>query len=858
MPMPLLNLRTRVARRILLLFILCAFAPIGTLAVLSYVRVESQLSDQAAVLLRQMSKEAGLMLLQRLDDVDDVLRVAATRLSAGRAPLDSVDRSLEPAVWITALTLAEDTTSRRPLLGHPHDPPAYTAAWTGDLDAGRAILVFRDTTSLWLGRAAPLARDGAHGRRLLWAEVSAAGLFGFDRSTERLLPAGTILCVLTSSGTLVYCPQGGPTERSSSTWQAGGTEYLSSRWPLFLRGRFSAEPLTMIVSEPRGAALGPVSGFRRTFPLIVVLTLAFALLLGAIVIRRNTEPLAQLQEGTRRLAALDFSSPVHIASGDEFETLAGSFNTMAERLRDELSESARLNTALERASESLRESETRLRTILDTAADAIVITNAAGAVESVNQAAGHVFGYRSEDIIGQRAVELFLDAGARPGDDPFCRPGPVREVLGRRKDGTTFPMELLVSPAEVSGRVLFTGFARDVTERKRGDEERASLEAQLRQAQKLETIGTLAGGIAHDFNNILAAVLGYLHLALEQVAADSPVRADLLEVERAAGRATELARQILIFSRRTEPRRRPVMVDEIVTEVLKLLRASLPATIEIQRRIEPETPPVDADPTQLHQVLLNLCTNAAHAMPQGGVLEVGLAFEDLSIAPNAPATLTAGRYIRLTVRDTGHGMDRATKDRIFEPFFTTKPPGEGTGLGLSVVHGIVTSHGGAIGVESAPEVGTTFTIYLPVGSSTERPSLTPAAAPPQGREHLLVVDDDEAVATVTRRVLERAGYNVTMRTSSVAALALLSAGARYDLLLTDQTMPGLTGMQLALAAHRLRPDLPIILSTGYADVPDAEQRAAVGIREVLMKPANLQDLAWAVRRALGSPAPEQR
>lgn len=845
MPLPRFSLRTRVARRILLLFILSAFAPIGVLGVLAYRDVESQLSDQAGVALRQISKDAGLTLLKRLEDVDDLLRSGVERVAAGRRPIDSVASATEPGIWITGVALVPGSGPMQSLVGRPTAAPAYSDQWASDLETGRTIIVFRDTMPLWLGRALPTARRPGATPAMVWAEVTTADVFGIDRSSELGAP-GTTLCVLTGSGAPVYCPN-----------RAGGSAHQSARWGLFLRGRFSAPPLTIVVSEPRETVLAPMRAFQRTFPLLVVLTLAVAVLLGAVLIRRSTEPLVQLQEGTRRLSALDFSSPVRIASGDEFETLADSFNAMAERLRGQLVESERLNTALGRASDALRESETRLRTILDTAADAIVTTNADGTVEAFNQAAERIFGRARGDVIGRSAAELLIDAPDTAGD-PFRRPGPVRPIRGRRKNGKTFPMELLVSEAQLPGRSLFTGFARDVSERQRAEEDRLSLEAQLRQAQKLETLGTLAGGIAHDFNNILAAVLGYVHLAREQLPQNSPVVDDLLEVERAAGRATELARQILLFSRRTDQRRRPVLVDEIVHEVYKLLRPSLPATIDIQRALEPHTPPVDADPTQLHQVLLNLCTNAAHAMPGGGLLAIGLAAVELTGAATDPATLTPGRYVRLTVRDTGRGMDRATRERIFEPFFTTKAPGEGTGLGLSVVHGIVTSHGGAIDVESAPGVGTTFAVYLPAGSATEVQRPPAPAARVYGSEHLLVVDDDLALATVTQRVLERAGYRVTMRTSGPAALALLSSGAACDLLLTDETMPGLTGMQLAEAVHRLRPELPIILSTGLAEAPETAALVAVGVRETLLKPINPQDLALAVRRILHPQGVEAR
>jgi signal transduction histidine kinase/ActR/RegA family two-component response regulator len=420
-------------------------------------------------------------------------------------------------------------------------------------------------------------------------------------------------------------------------------------------------------------------------------------------------------------------------------------------------------------------------------------------------------------------------------------------------------MELDVSEADVAGRALRTGFARDVSERRRAEEERTRLEAQLRQAQKLETIGTLAGGIAHDFNNILAGVLGYVQLALLDLPKESPVRADIEEVQRAANRAADLARQILVFSRRSEQKLQPVLLTDVVEEALKLIRASVPTTIDIRRTIDPETPPVMADPTQIHQVLMNLGTNAAHAMREGGMLAVDLSRVDIVPGQDdVPVTLLPGRFARLSVRDTGHGMDHATLERIFEPFFTTKPTGEGTGLGLSVVHGIVTKHGGAIVVDSALGAGTTFTVYLPAAAAESKPATATGPAELSGHEHVLVVDDDPVIAEVTKRLLERQGYRVTARTSSPEALELLRADAgQYDAMLTDQTMPGLTGLQLAEAALQLRPELPIILTSGMEDTPLADQGRALGVREFLVKPVNTRDLGEAIRRVLKR-VPEQR
>jgi len=845
-PFQFTALRTRVARRILWLFIACAFVPIGTLAVLSYRRVSVQLTQQATQRLHEISKGAGMVLMKRLTDLDDALSAAAAQVRSG-APRFAVSaagsaNAEEPRSWIAGFVLADSAGTIRSIAGDSTPPPALPATGLQTLRSGEPLLVIHDVARVWLVRAVdPRAPHPA----LLWADVSASALWSIDR-TDEVLPSGTSLCLLSAARQPLYCPAGVPPPLLAAppssaangfplrTWRRAGEDFLASTWSLFLHGRFSAPPLTVAVSQPAASVLAPMADFRRTFPLAVLLTLLLALALAYWLIRRSTEPLAQLQDGTRRLAALDFSHPVQVASHDEFQDLASSFNAMA--------------TQVQLASASLHESEARLRTILETAPEGVVTTDAGGAIESVNRAAERLFDYRREDLIGRPAAHLLSDDA---DGDPFREPG-ERELQARRKHGDTVSIQLSTGEARLGERSVFTSFVRDISDRKRAEAERANLEAQLRQAQKLETIGTLAGGIAHDFNNILAAVIGYLHLALAELAPETPAREYLLEVQRAAQRATDLARQILLFSRRTEQRRQLVLLDEIVEEALHLLRASLPTTIEIRRRIDPEIPPIEADPSQIHQVLMNLCTNAAHAMRGGGVLELGLTVTDLAPGQaDVPATLDAGRYVQLTVRDTGHGMDPGTMERIFEPFFTTKPPGEGTGLGLSVVHGIVAAHGGAIQVDSTPGRGTTFTVYLPVSAAAEPAVAATAAADLEGHERVLVVDDDAPVATVTQRVLERSGYRVTTCTSSSDALALLRVDPeQFDLLLTDQTMPNLTGMQLAEAVHALRPDLPIILTSGFAEVPDAAARRALGIRDLLQKPANPRDLATAVRRAL--------
>jgi PAS domain S-box-containing protein len=388
----------------------------------------------------------------------------------------------------------------------------------------------------------------------------------------------------------------------------------------------------------------------------------------------------------------------------------------------------------------------------------------------------------------------------------------------------------------------------DVTEQTR-------LEDQFRQAQKMEAIGTLAGGIAHDFNNILGAIIGYTGMIdMFDVPEESPIKAKLNEVLKAAHRAKDLVAQILTFSRQTEQERKPVQLNYIVKEALKFLRASLPTTIEIRQHVENEEFITMADPTQMHQVLMNLCTNAAHAMLEtGGGLEVTLSALDLDVkSAERFVDLFPGCYLKLTVSDTGHGMMPEIMERIFDPFFTTKKSGEGTGMGLAVVHGIVKSHGGEITVDSDLGRGTTFQVVLPrIEMAAVEPDDENAPSMPTGTERILFVDDEKSLVKVVQHILHRLGYDVTAKTSSREALELFrSQPERFDLVITDQTMPYMTGIELAREMMQIRPDIPVILCTGFSETATPERVEAAGICELINKPLDPSTLAVAVRRVL--------
>jgi len=364
----------------------------------------------------------------------------------------------------------------------------------------------------------------------------------------------------------------------------------------------------------------------------------------------------------------------------------------------------------------------------------------------------------------------------------------------------------------------------------------------------------LSGGIAHDFNNILGAIMGNAALAGMDLPATHPAQAWLEEISKASHRAADLVRQILAFSRQQEQARSPIRLQPISKEALKLLRATIPSTVELRTHIAPESPPVLADPTQIHKILMNLCTNAWHALPdEGGSLEVRLeAFEANAASEREHAELRPGRYARITVRDNGHGMDALTLERIFEPFFTTKPIGQGTGLGLSVVHGIVKSHDGVITVQSRLGHGTMFHVFLPAHDSEIPEALPPDSSTPRGTgQRILFVDDEEALAQLAARLLDSLGYHVVTATRPEQALNLFKTQPeRFDLVITDLSMPGMNGVELARRLLQARPNLPILLATGFSATltPDGVRR--LGIRELLMKPIAVEALGGAIHRAL--------
>ena len=520
---------------------------------------------------------------------------------------------------------------------------------------------------------------------------------------------------------------------------------------------------------------------------------------------------------------------------------------------------ARLFDERRRAEQALRESEASLRSIFRAAPVGIgMVTDRV--LRQVNDYICEMTGYSRNELVDQNARILY------PTREEYERVGREKYVLIReqgtgsietcwqRKDGKVIDVLLSstpLDPADWSIGVTFT--ALDITERKRAERERASLEEKLRISQKMEAIGTLAGGIAHDFNNILSAIIGYAELADIDTRRESPVASSLAQILKAAFRARDLVRQILMFSRQSEVQFGPLQVNLIIKETLKLLRASLPATIQVRQDLG-DRGKILGDPTQVHQVVMNLCTNAYQAMSaEGGLLDISLSSVDINAGHLVQGeTLQPGQYLKLSVRDTGHGIDPEILHRIFEPYYTTREKGAGTGLGLAVVHGIVKNHHGAIQASSQVGVGSTFDVYFP---KVEDYSVESEAEPEEpvrgGNECILFVDDEPALEELGGRLLSGLGYEVVTRSSAWEALQLFKAKTMaFDLVITDMTMPQLTGEKLALEILRIRPEMPIILCTGFSEQINNERARSLGIRALVMKPFLKNEMARTIRRVL--------
>ncbi|MHC4266906.1 MAG: ATP-binding response regulator [Planctomycetota bacterium] len=534
-------------------------------------------------------------------------------------------------------------------------------------------------------------------------------------------------------------------------------------------------------------------------------------------------------------------------------------------------EERELNTTIEIAlykhkmETKLKESKAWLSTTLRSIGDAVIVNDTKGNITFINSVAETFTGWSQEEVVGKPLTDIYKIINEQTREHiekSFAKAIRNGSVVGLEnntilitKDGKEIPIDYSVSAIRdekenVTGIVLVF---RDISERKHAEKERIKLQEQLHQSQKMEAIGTLAGGIAHDLNNLLTVILGYSELAMDNAPELSPVRQDLEEIKKAGIRSQDVVKQLLSFSSKTVIKRKHVKISPVIEECLKFLRSSIPTNIKIHTTIQDESIVVLADPTQIHQVIMNLCTNAAHAMSEnGGVMEVSLSVIEFGKNKTIQnVELNQGQYLKITVSDTGYGIAKENLDKIFDPYFTTKEVGKGSGIGLSVVQRIIMDHHGSISVDSEYGKRTTFNLFLPVVENKPVDKDETDTKIPTGNERILFVDDEESITNMASQMLERLGYTVTAKTNSTDALETFrNQPDNFDLIISDMTMPDTTGDKLTKKLLTIRPDIPIILCTGFSEQINVEKAKLIGVQSLVMKPIVKSVLAKTIRNVL--------
>ncbi len=914
-------LRSRFGHRLLILFICCAVLPTGAVAFLALRDVTYQLDQQAQARLHERAKSIGFAIVERLQLLESELTIIPLSRGPGgpRAgaaeeigqdiqerfvALERMDASrLGPAArrHLASGQAFLSTTHRSGL------PPRIYLANRVDLeDESRGLVVGEISPSFLWG--VPYA-SGLNTETALTILDDSSQVLYHSQSASVALPQGV-------ARQLSGSPSG------TFEWESRTGPHVASYWSIFLKPSFGKTKWTIVLSESKADVVAPIAAFKSTFLPLILLSLLTVVLLSIRQIRRSITPLHALQDGTRRIAMRDFDSRVSIDSGDEFEQLATAFNTMATRLGRQFNALATA-AEIDRAVLSAMDTDTIVNTVLARVMDVcpcdvigvgLLDPEAAGCAR-IHSVARRDPGRRRTEVVEISSNDLeTLRAQAEPllvaaGDIlpsyllPLAADGarafvvlPLfvkTELLGvialgdlaatsRGSEDVTQARRLADQVAvALSNARMIDSLAHERTqlerrtnelsraneilreeirERERAEKALQESEQQLRQSQKMEAIGTLAGGVAHDFNNLLTVISSYSELAMGDLDANAPLRADLEQVFQAAGRAAALTRQLLAFSRKQVMRPELLDLNQLVAAIEKMLRRLIGAGIEIRRVEETPLARVKADPGQIDQVIMNLAVNARDAMPDGGQLTIETANARLDAAEAGRLGVEAGSWVLLSVRDTGIGMDEATRARIFEPFFTTKEPGKGTGLGLSTVYGIVRQSGGCIAVESEAARGTTFKIYLPADESFEEsleaePNRSRAGT---GSETVLVVEDEEAVRTVVDRILRRCGYSVL--TASHAGEALLLSEQHHGpihLLLTDVVMPLMSGRQLAERVRRGRVETRVLYMSGYTNDGHLGPGVLEAGTELLQKPFGPDTLTRKVREVLDGATPAQ-
>ena len=868
---------SNVARRAFALFVACALVPVSALAALALHQVTAQLHEQAERRLHQASKAVAMTLVNRLLAADAALMTIAA--STG-APAGS------PPPPFLGVALSSGDGRDRVLLGEMDRSPTLTVARFTSLKRGRSVLSIEREAAASVRFVISHALDPDDlARGILHGTVDPAFLWALD--DEAGLPRDTKLVVLDEAGRPLFSSFGvnralpdAVTRQArqriagSFEWRDGGEDYIATHWSLFLQASFAAPRWTIVLNRAKAEVFAPIAAFKRTFLLVVVLTILTVLLLSVRQIRRSLTPVAQLKEGARRLAMGDLDTRVEVAGRDEFAELATAFNVMASQLGRQfrtLAMRREISAALsprQGVDELLRACAQSLTRHLDIAAVGVWMlgadrstlelrasarpTESAGEVPRMPLSEGEI-----DRLVAQKAPYL----------NNALRLDPRREEVSwaARQGLTAFVAQPLVVDDRLVGVLgAFATHALDATDlsalaaaagdmtrcidRKLVGDALLESEEQKRQLQKMEAVGRLAGGIAHDFNNLLTVITGRTYLLLHDLDADDPRRKGIQTIDSTAQRAALLTRQLLAFSRKQILAPTVLDLDDVVSGLTDILNRLIGESIELVFRPGLNVGRCRLDRGQLEQVIVNLVVNARDAMPQGGRITI----ETSNVEPGEPFD---SPHVMLTVADTGTGMDEHTRARIFEPFFTTKEVGKGTGRGLATVYGIVQQSGGRIEVESAPGAWTTFTLWFPRVDDAIATIEKVDEPSSRGTETVLVVDDESEVQALVQAVLVKYGYTVlgAERPAEAMRLAERHPGAIH-LLLTDVVMPEMGGRALARRLRGFRPDMAVLYMSGHSDyTPDGDPDGGPGEpipTGFVQKPFTPEALARAVRTAL--------
>ncbi len=622
---------------------------------------------------------------------------------------------------------------------------------------------------------------------------------------------------------------------------------------MFTRVEASTISWMIGVYIPEADYFGEINANRKMTLLVTLVVSVLATIGGLLVAGRLIRPISELDREARHIKNNDYSSLPRIKTAfDQIQRTADTFYDMKH--------------AVIAYKEELKNTEKIHQAITDTANEAIFMVDDKGMISYWNAAAQTLFGYGAE-AVGKYILDLapfgrHLDSEAltlysifsQRENTPSLKMVELKIIA---RDGRKIPVELSMVGIKIQNSQHSISVIRDISSKKRSEKEKLAIWKQLQQARKMEAIGTLAGGIAHDFNNILSGIFGYAELLRVALKEDSELHTHVDSITMAGDRARDLVRQILAFSFQNVYELKPLKVQSIVEEACNLLASSLPVSVNIVRNIDEDCRPIIGDATQIHQVALNLMTNAFHAMEEkGGTISIGL--KEIQLSEGAlleDLELMPGCYLCYSVVDTGVGINSHVMDKIFDPYFTTKAQGKGTGLGLAVIKGIVQSHGGGIHVESKPNHGSRFRIFLPLVEADQEPvSMAGHARIQRGSEHILLVDDQQEVITIERQILEILGYRVTSRFSGKDALeTFIASPLTFDMVITDMSMPEMTGEVLALELLAVRPEVPVILLTGYYEGMTRDKARAIGIKDFLMKPVKLKEFSATIRQVLDNP-----